>query len=167
MQNDPMRFRRLCYVNLFAEFRPRFQSCKTYSSLSVLRPAACRLLCLTMRTAACAGCAAAGAGMTFSAAFAVRTADALHTALFRLINVQPCAADDGSDHRKNNQIGHMLSSFRRFFNQAFFALAASSAAARASALRIRCTRIAAIAATAIRPGKKPAPSAPVVMSVPI
>jgi len=33
-----------CYVILFAEYRPRPQSCKSYSNLSVMPPAACRLV---------------------------------------------------------------------------------------------------------------------------
>ena len=119
-----------------------------------------------------------------AAILARRTADALNALFLGLVDIRSRAADDGGNDQKHNQIGHIHDSFRqdpliglllsvrisREFNQrAAFAAAlrAFSAASLASFFLIRLTITAAIAITTIRPGTKPAPTEPVVISVPI
>ena len=113
-----------------------------------------------------------------------RTSNALNTLFLGLVDIRSRAANDGGNDQKHNQIGHIHDSFRQdppigillsvcilpgFNQRAAFAAAlrAFSAASLASFFLIRLTITAAIAITTIRPGTKPAPTEPVVISVPI
>ena len=99
---------------------------------------------------------AAAAAMS-AAGFTVRTADALGTALLRLIDVESCAAQNRQNHDDQNHIFHTY----------FFLLVASSVFSLLSALMHRNTTMPAITTTASRPPVNPTPTEPVVINVPI
>ena len=113
-----------------------------------------------------------------------RASDTLDALFLGLVDIRSRAADNDGNDQQYNQIGHIHDSFRqdpliglllsvrisREFNQrAAFAAALRtfSAAILLSFSLIRLTITAAIAITTIRPGTKPAPTEPVVISVPI
>ena len=106
-----------------------------------------------MAAAAMAGAAGAipGAGSP------VRTADTFDAFLLLLSDVEDGAAQNYSNNRDNDDIFHRLSYFFRAYSAASFL----------SAFLHRQIRTTTIAATAISPGTKPAPSVPAVIRVPI
>ena len=105
------------------------------------------------------------AAATFAACFTttacVGTAHTSCTVFLGFVYVSGCAANDGNYNCNYNKICHFtITSVKNY-------LAAVFAALLLSALPIRETTTAAITATAMRPGTKPAPTKPVVITVPI
>ena len=99
-----------------------------------------------------------GASGTMSGAgLAVGTADALDTFLLFLLDVKTCTAKDQNYNCNNKEVLHRQNHF----------FSAYSAARDLLVLLIKKTITATMAATTIRPGRKPAPTEPVVISVPI
>ena len=96
-------------------------------------------------------CAVTGAGLT------VRTADTLDALLFFLADVKNSAAKDQCHDGNHYEVFHGENYF----------FSAYSAARDLLVLLIREMITATMAATTIRPGRKPAPKEPVVTRVPI
>lgn len=93
---------------------------------------------------------------------AIGTTNAFDTTLLLLMDVTASQANDHSNNRYYDYVFHRTAP--PFFY--FLPLSAYAAARFLFVFRIRQTTIAANAATAMRPPRKPAPRAPVVISVP-
>ena len=103
------------------------------------------------------GMATAAAAVFRTAGAAIRTPDTFFPALFRLVDIGRGSSENQHKYTGENEIHHIpLTPLRAY-----------SRWRSLSALRHRYTRTAANTATAIRPGRKPAPSVPVVIRVPI
>ena len=88
---------------------------------------------------------------------AIQASNALFTALFRFVDIESGSRNNDHKNCNYNEINH----------QDFAPLNAYSLLRSFWVLMHRKTRIAAKTTTAMRPGAKPAPSVPVVISVPI
>ena len=109
---------------------------------------------------ACAVAASAAVGTLAGAGFTVGTADALHSAPFFLSDVPNCKADNQCNNRNYDDVIHKTAPFGNHFFSAY------SAARDLLVFLIKVTITATMAATTIRPGRKPAPTEPVVTRVP-
>ena len=99
-----------------------------------------------------------GASGTMSGAgLAVGTAEALDTLLLFPAEIKNCPAKDQNNNCNNKEVLHRQNHF----------FSAYSADRDLLVLRIRAAITATMAATTIRPGRKPAPTEPVVIRVPI
>ena len=110
---------------------------------------------------ACAVAASAAVGTLAGAGFTVGTADALYTAPLFLPDVPDCEAHNQCDNRNDDDVIHKTAPFGNHFFSAY------SATRELLVFLIKVTITATIAATTIRPGRKPAPTEPVVIRVPI
>ena len=110
---------------------------------------------------ACAVAAFAAVGTLAGAGFTVGTADALHSAPLFLPDVANREADNQCNNPDYDDVIHKTAPFGNHFFSAY------SAARFLSVFLIKATITATMAATTIRPGRKPAPKEPVVTRVPI
>ena len=103
----------------------------------------------------CAAISGASGTMT-GAGLAVGTADAPDPLLLFPADINNCPAQDQNNNCNHKEVLHR----RNYFFRAY------SAARDLFVLRIRAAITATMAATPIRPGRKPAPTEPVVIRVP-
>ena len=115
---------------------------------------------MALGSIACAVAASAAAGAISGAGFTVGTADALYPTPLFLSDVPNCEADDQCNDRNYDDVIHKTAPFGNHFFSAY------SAARDLLVLLIKVTITATMAATTIRPGRKPAPTEPVVIRVP-
>jgi len=111
---------------------------------------------------ACTIAASAAATALAGAGFTVGTADALHAVPLFLSDVENCEADNQCNNPNDDDVIHKTAPLRENY---FFSV--YSAARDLLALLIWETITTTMAATTIRPGRKPAPKEPVVTRVPI
>ena len=116
---------------------------------------------MALRLIACAIAASAAVGTLAGASFTVGAADALHSAPFFLSDVPNCKADNQCNNPDYDDVIHKTAPFGNHFFSAY------SAARDLLVFLIKVTITATMAATTIRPGRKPAPTEPVVIKVPI
>ena len=107
--------------------------------------------------------AAASLSILPAAAAAIGTADALSSVFLRFIDVKTGRTNDYNQNCNNNYIFHNRSSEAPYF----FPARAFFAASFLSVFTHRSTTKPIITHTAIRPGKKPLPTVPSVIRVPI
>ena len=115
---------------------------------------------MALRLIACTVAASAAVGTLAGAGFTIGTADALHSAPLFLPDIPNCEADNQCNNRNYDDVIHKTAPFGNHFFSAY------SAARDLLVLLIKVTITATMAATTIRPGRKPAPKEPVVTRVP-
>ena len=110
---------------------------------------------------ACAVAASAAVSTLAGAGFTVGAANALYPTPLFLSDVENCEADNQCNNRNDDDVIHKTAPLKNYFFSAY------SAARDLLVLLIKVTITATMAATTIRPGRKPAPKEPVVTRVPI